>query len=212
MEISTTSTQPPDTRSWEKVASTSLKPPEGIASGLSVWEVAQKSYEILSSLGEIIDITALKHTKFNSYPSKSIKVIFKTKKENEIPSTINFNDVKVVLMWSGGKKICTYCKDTAHWKYECPEIKLKNEKKLKRSRVNISKNIKKMFIEETNTDPKKSEKAEKEGKKNRFVQTEPNGKVPIVKDDNIINVTHERRANPQFGDFAGRKRIGRGIG
>ncbi|OMJ23340.1 hypothetical protein AYI70_g2323 [Smittium culicis] len=69
----------------------------------SVWKVTQKSYGFLSGIGEVIDITALKHTKFNSYLSNSIKVILKTKKDDEIPSTININDVKVALMRSGGR-------------------------------------------------------------------------------------------------------------
>ncbi|OMJ27650.1 hypothetical protein AYI69_g2898 [Smittium culicis] len=70
---------------------------------LSLWEVAQKSYEILSNIGDVIDITSLKHTKFNSYPSNSIKFILKTKKDSENTNIINVHNIKVTLMWNEGK-------------------------------------------------------------------------------------------------------------
>ncbi|OMJ28885.1 hypothetical protein AYI69_g1622 [Smittium culicis] len=65
---------------------------------LSVWEVAQKAYEVLRNIGGVVDITALNHTKISSKPPKSIKIILKTKKDNEIPNTININNVKVAFI------------------------------------------------------------------------------------------------------------------
>ncbi|OMJ22797.1 hypothetical protein AYI70_g2644 [Smittium culicis] len=118
--------------------------------GLSVWEVAQSIYNELKKIGEVIDITALKHVKFNSYPSKSLKIVLKTKNDKDIPSTLSINESQVVLLWKGGQNICTYCKKIDHWKNQCPEIRIKNEKKLKRARESNPKNIiKKIFVEET---------------------------------------------------------------
>ncbi|OMJ14030.1 hypothetical protein AYI69_g8760, partial [Smittium culicis] len=56
--------------------------------GLSVWEVAEKAYDELSKIGEVIDITALKYKNINAFPSKSIKINFKTKNDNHIPSSL----------------------------------------------------------------------------------------------------------------------------
>ncbi|OMJ10430.1 hypothetical protein AYI70_g10337 [Smittium culicis] len=118
--------------------------------GLSVWEVAQSIYNELKKVGEVIDITALKHIKFNTYPSKSLKIVLKTKNDKDIPSTLSINESQIVLLWKGGQDICTYCKKIDHWKNQCPEIRLKNEKKLKRARESNPKNIiKKIFVKET---------------------------------------------------------------
>ncbi|OMJ17424.1 hypothetical protein AYI70_g5821 [Smittium culicis] len=96
---------------------------------LSVWQVSQAVYDNFKAIGEVVDITAFKQTKFNSYPSKSIKVVIKTKKSDEIPKTLKINDIKVVYLWKGDHSVCTYFKKNEHWKYICPVIKLKNEKK-----------------------------------------------------------------------------------
>ncbi|OMJ13225.1 hypothetical protein AYI70_g8642 [Smittium culicis] len=118
--------------------------------GLSVWEVAQKAHEELSKLGEVIDITALKYKQINSFPSKSIKINFKTNKDCDIPSSLMVMEIKVLLLWKGGEPICTYCKKSDHWKYQCEDLKNKIEKKTKRTRTSTTKNSKKVFIKEVN--------------------------------------------------------------
>ncbi|OMJ12894.1 hypothetical protein AYI70_g8838 [Smittium culicis] len=67
--------------------------------GLSIWDVSQKAYNTLKDTSEVIDITALKHINFNSYPSMSLKIILKTKNDNEIPNSLNIDDTKV---WTTG--------------------------------------------------------------------------------------------------------------
>ncbi|OMJ17444.1 hypothetical protein AYI69_g7431 [Smittium culicis] len=74
---------------------------------LIVWEVEKKAYDEISKIGEVIDITVLKYKNINAFPSKSIKINFKTNNDNHIQSSLEIMGVKVLLLWKGAQPVCT---------------------------------------------------------------------------------------------------------
>ncbi|OMJ24154.1 hypothetical protein AYI69_g4734, partial [Smittium culicis] len=150
-------------------------------------------FKFIDNEREVVDITAFKHIKFNSYPSKSIKVVIKTKKNNEIPKNLEINDIKVVLLWKGGQSVCTYCNKNDHWKYNCPEIKLKNEKKLKRSRDSNPKNIIQKFFIDKDIEIANNEEKNKKNTETTLVEDYIN--TNGAKEAHLISVKHVESEN-----------------